>query len=217
MFGYNSSITRLQSLTQFFQTSAPRAELREGGAIQPDMDKLQDLEASLDEFIAINNEAGVRRRRVTVVMLTGELDLLRAVPDGVGDPEVGIAVGVLVAPAEAERVQRHQLPPPEQQVLDERGERLRLEHVVGCGAVAAARLAGVEAARGGPQVASPPGEHARAHRLPRLEVRQDPGEDPVGEAAEAVAASRRPLRCCALRGHSVERVTCTDTAAGMNT
>ena len=44
---------------------------------------------------------------------------------------------------------------------------------------AGARLADVEAVHGGPQVAPPLGEHARAHRLPRLEVRHDPGEDIV--------------------------------------
>ena len=145
------------------------------------MDKLQDPEASLDEVIASNNEARVLWRRVHRVMLPGELDLLRAVPDGVGDPEVGVPVTILVAPAEAERVQRHQLPPPVQQVLDEFGEHRRPGMVVGAdvAVVAGARLADVEAVHGGPQVAPPLGEHARAHRLPRLEVRHDPEQDLV--------------------------------------
>lgn len=75
---------------QFFQTMAPRAELREGGAIQPDMDQLQDLETSLDCVDVANNEAHVLRRRVLVMMLAGELDFRGAVPDGVGDPDVGV-------------------------------------------------------------------------------------------------------------------------------
>lgn len=201
---------------QFFQTSAPRAELRKGGVIQLDMDKLQDPETILGEVVASNNEAHVLRRWVPHVMLPGELDCLRAVPDGVGNPGASVAVHSLVAPAEAERVQQPQRSPPKQQVLEELGEFQRPVMVVD-GVAAGARLADVEAARGGPQVAPPSGEHGRAHRLPCLEVPHDPEEDPVGENAEAVAAaSGRPQRCCVLRGHFVERVTCTDAAAGMN-
>jgi hypothetical protein len=84
---------------RFFQISAPRAELCEGGAIQTDMSKLQDLEVILGEAVSINNESHVLQRRVLKVMLPRELDFLSAVPDGVSDSE-------LLAPAEAERVQR---------------------------------------------------------------------------------------------------------------
>lgn len=92
---WNETILELQ----FFQTSAPRAELREGGVIQPYMDKLQDLETDLECVIVASNEAHVLWRWVLVMMLAGELDFHDAAPDGVGDPGVGVAVDRLVAPA----------------------------------------------------------------------------------------------------------------------
>jgi hypothetical protein len=80
------------------------------------------------------------------------------VPDGVGDPGVSVAVAGLVGPAEPERDQRHQRPPLEEQFPDERVECLLARNpLVGgeaAGAAAAeARLADVEVARVGPQVA----------------------------------------------------------------
>jgi hypothetical protein len=76
------------------------------------MNKLQDLEVILGEAVTINNESHVLQPRVLKVMLPRELDFLGAVPDGVGDAK-------LLAPVEAERVQRRQRSPPEQQVPDE--------------------------------------------------------------------------------------------------
>jgi hypothetical protein len=154
------------------------------------------------------------------VVRPGEFDFLGAVPDGVGDPDVGVAVVGRMAPAQAESVQLHVRAPAaaEQEVLDERGECL--SPVL----VAVAGLADVEAGRGGDcgvhQAAPQLREQACAHRLPRLEVAQDPEEDVVREVVEAVAATAAagwslPRRV--LRGHFAERVTCTETAAGGST
>jgi len=153
------------------------------------------------------------------MMLGGELDFLCLVPDDVGDPGVGVAV----VPAEPDRDQQHQQPPQEEQFPDERVECLLARpalvggEAAGAAAAAEAGLADVEVARVGPQVAPPLREHADegAHRLPRLEVRQDPEEDLVPEAAEAVAAAvtasgRPPPRRCVFREHFFEQVTCTE-------
>nr|CAB3504147.1 unnamed protein product [Digitaria exilis] len=82
------------------------------------------------------------------MMLAGELDFHGAVPDSMGDPDVGVAMLRLVVPAEAEQGR-----PSEQQGLDEQGERPRAgAEPAGrkdAAAAADARLADVEAARGG--------------------------------------------------------------------
>jgi hypothetical protein len=70
--------------------------------------------------------------------------------------------------------------------------------------------------RVGPQVAPPLGEHAGAHRLPRLEVRQDPEKDLVPEAAEAVAASGRPRAAASSGAISSNGLAAQNTATHLS-
>lgn len=204
---------------KLFQSGAPRTELLEVGVIQPEIDKLHNLEAHAHVCGVARHEAQVLRRGVLGVMHPGELDLHGAVTDGIGDPGFGIAVAGRVTPAEAERVQKLERGPAEQEVLDELGEYLRsqLAAVLAAGA-AAAGLADVEAHRGGPQAVPPLGEQAGAHRIPRPEVAQDPDEDAVLEAVEAAAPDAgRALPCRVLRRHFLEQVTYTGTTGGVST
>jgi hypothetical protein len=143
-------------------------------------------------------------------------------------------VGVVVVPMQPERVQRLEQTALEKQVLDELGVPI----LAGVGAVdAAARIVDVEARRGGPDVAPPPRERARADHLPRRHEGKDMVAHLVWEVTDAVAATatasaaaatavpvgsprcpvgRRPPPFAPLK-HFIEQVPCTDNGINITT
>uniref|UniRef100_A0A0E0ARX7 Uncharacterized protein n=1 Tax=Oryza glumipatula TaxID=40148 RepID=A0A0E0ARX7_9ORYZ len=148
------------------------------------MRQLQDLDLG-------RNEVFVIRHRVALVTPRGEIDFFGPAPDGVSDPHAHVVL--VVAPAQPERLEGGERAAPEEQDGDEVAEPLLVDGA----AVAGAGVADVDARRGRPHVAPPPGDPARAHRLPRLQVRHDPEQHRVREGAETVAATAgraRPRR-----------------------
>ena len=80
-------------------------------------------------------------------------------------------------------------------------------------------LVNAQACGGPPEVAPPPGEHARLHGLLRWEEGEHVVEETVGEVPDTVGESHRRCRTLALplRRHSVKQAADVDGAARQET